>query len=315
MNLLQQRRHAWLRRLAFLCAALMLATTSLSAFIRLSQAGLGCSDWPQCYGNRLRDAQQGRATDLVDSGAVTAARRAHRLVAVLALLLVITLVVVCFGNPPWLQREGALALALLALVLGLAVLGRWTAGSRVPAVAIGNLLGGLLMLALSWRLAAARVVPGTPATRGLKVWARVGVVVLLAQLALGALVSASYAGLSCAGASDCVRQAIAAGWPWHTLDPWREPVFGATPLPLNPNGALAQVVHRAGAVVVVLVLAPLGVAMLRARRRREGAALLALLALQIGVGALMVTTALPLAPALLHNLVAALLLATAMRLV
>ena len=52
---------------------------------------------------------------------------AHRLVAVLALLAITTIVMVCFGNRPWLMREGALALAMLALTIGLAVLGRWTA--------------------------------------------------------------------------------------------------------------------------------------------------------------------------------------------
>ena len=160
MNL-SQRRHAWLRRLALVAAALVLAITSLSAFIRLSNAGLGCSEWPQCYGSRLRAVQQNREPAVADSDAVTVARLAHRLVAVLALLAITTMVIVCFGNRPWLLREGALALAMLTLAIGLAVLGRWTAGARMPAVAIGNLLGGLLMLALSWRLAA-----GSPSLAG-----------------------------------------------------------------------------------------------------------------------------------------------------
>ena len=110
---LSQRRHAWLRRLAFVAAALILAITSLSAFIRLSNAGLGCSEWPQCYGSRLRAVQQNREPAVADSDAVTVARLAHRLIAVLALLAITTIVMVCFGNRPWLLREGALALAML----------------------------------------------------------------------------------------------------------------------------------------------------------------------------------------------------------
>jgi len=310
MNL-SQRRHTWLRRLALVTAALVLAITSLSAFIRLSNAGLGCSEWPQCYGSRLRAVQQNREPNVADSDAVTAARLAHRLVAVLALLAITTLLLVCFGDQPWLRREGALALAMLALAIGLAVLGRWTAGARTPGVAIGNLLGGLLMLALSWRLAARVTDPGRPI---LRCWAWLGVAVLLAQAALGALVSASYYGLSCAASGDCLRAAEAAGWPWQTLNPWREPVFGATPMPLNPSGALAQVVHRGGALLALLVLAPLGMAALRGRRRRDGAALLVLLVLQLGLGWLMVATELPLPLALAHNVVAGLLLATAARL-
>lgn len=308
---LSQRRHAWLRRLALVAAALILAITSLSAFIRLSSAGLGCSEWPKCYGSRLRAVQQNREPALADSDAVTVARLAHRLIAVLALLAITTIIMVCFGNRPWLLREGALALAMLTLAIGLAVLGRWTAGARTPAVAIGNLLGGLLMLALSWRLVARVTEPGWPM---LRIWAWVGVAALLAQVALGALVSASYAGLSCAAPVDCLRAAEAAGWPWEMLNPWREPVFGTSPMPLNPSGALAQVVHRAGALLALLVLIPLGAAALRGRRRRDGAALLVLVVLQFGLGWLMVLTMLPLPLALAHNVVAGLLLATAVRL-
>ncbi len=310
MNL-SQRRHAWLRRLALVAAALILAITSLSAFIRHSNAGLGCSEWPQCYGSRLRAVQQNREPAGADSDAVTAARLAHRLVAVLALMVITTIVVVCFGNKPWLLREGALALTMLTLAIGLAVLGRWTAGARMPAVAIGNLLGGLLMLALGWRLAARVTTPGWPI---LRMWAWVGVAVLLVQVALGALVSASYAGLSCAAPGDCLRAAEAAGWPWETLNPWREPAFGATPMPLNPSGALAQAVHRGGALLALLVLTALGAAALRGPTRRDGAALLVLLVLQLGLGWLMVAMVLPLPLALAHNVVAGLLLATVVRL-
>jgi len=310
MNL-SRRRRAWLRRLALVAAALVLATTSLSAFIRLSNAGLGCSEWPQCYGSRFRAMQQNRESVVADSDAVTVARLAHRLVAVLALLTITTIVMVCFGNRPWLMGEGALALAMLILTIGLAVLGRWTAGARMPAVAIGNLLGGLLILALSWRLAGRTTEPARPI---LRMWAWVGVAVLITQVALGALVSASYSGLSCAAPGDCLRAAEAAGWPWQMLNPWREPVFSATPVPFNPSGALAQVVHRGGALLALLVLIPVGAAALRGQRRRDGAALLVLLVLQLGLGWLMVLTMLPLPLALAHNVVAGLLLATAVRL-
>lgn len=311
MNLMQ-RRHAWLRRLALMCAALVLAVTSLSAFIRLSQAGLGCDDWPQCYGSRLRGAQQGQLGLDTKTEAVAAARLAHRAVAVLALLAVLTMLAISFGNRPWLQREGLLALVLLALALGLAVLGRWTAGARVPAVAMGNLVGGMLMLALCWRLAATGSAPS--ARPAITTWARMAALLLLCQLAIGALVSASYAGLSCAGIGDCLAAADTAGWPWRVLDPWREPVFDATPLPMNPDGALAQLLHRAGAVLVLAVLAPLGWAALRGGQQREGASLLVLLILQVALGLLMTATALPITAALAHNIVAALLLATVLRL-
>ena len=201
-------------------------------------------------------------------------------------------------------------LALLALAIGLAVLGRWTAGSRMPAVVIGNLLGGLLMLALSWRLAAGAIKPARPVLRAL---AWMGVVVLFVQIALGALVSASYAGLSCIGPGDCLQAAEAAGWPWQTLNPWREPTINATTTPVNPSGALLQLLHRAGSLLVLFVLTALGMAALCGQRRREGIILLALLVLQLGLGFMMVASSLPLAVALAHNVLAGLLFASTMR--
>jgi heme a synthase len=208
-------------------------------------------------------------------------------------------------------REGALVLLMLLLASGLAVLGRWSAGARVPAVAIGNLLGGMVMLALSWKLALPERAGGDAFARR---WAWAAMAVLLAQVAAGALVSASYAGLSCASFADCWRNAEAAGLPWRALNPWREPAVVVTAMPINAEGALAQVVHRSAALVVLLVVARLGIAAVRGGRPGTGAALLALLALQLALGWLMVAALLPLPLALAHNVVAGLLLATAGRL-
>jgi cytochrome c oxidase assembly protein subunit 15 len=299
-------RRAWLRRAALLCAALVLAVVALSAYIRLAQAGLGCADWPACYGQRLRDAQAGRAEPAPPAAVVTA-RAAHRVTAVSALGVVIALLVLA-SRRPRLAREGALALGLLALALGLTVLGLWSMGARVPAVAIGNVLGGVGMLALAWRLA----VPPAPRPLALRVWAGLGVVLLLAQIALGTLVSASYAGLACPTTVDCVRDAAAAGWPWSGLDPWREPRFDAA---AGPAGAAVQTLHHAGVLVVAAVLLPLAWAAWRAGARGSAAALVLLLALQFGLGLLTAAAGLPAVPALAHNVAAALLLAGAVRLV
>jgi heme a synthase len=297
-------RFALLRRLAWLCAVMVLAVTSLSAYIRLSKAGLGCADWPQCYGQGLRQAQQGIAPSADEQTTTAMARLAHRITAVTALLLVLTMVMVCYGKRPVLRAEGAMALALLALAIFLAVLGRWSSGARVPAVAMGNLLGGFAMLALSARLAVAGLPVRAPRLRA---WVVPGVLLLLVQVALGGLVSASYSGLSCSGAADCL--AAARGIGWAALDPWREPVLSAT-APVNPLGALPQLLHRGLALALVLLLVPLAVAAWRRGRPRSAAALLGLVVLQAGVGLLMAAGSLPLSLALAHNLLAAGLLAT-----
>jgi cytochrome c oxidase assembly protein subunit 15 len=298
-----EHRHVVLRRLALLCAVMVLAVTSLSAYIRLSKAGLGCADWPQCYGQSLRQVQRGVAPGADKQTATAMARLAHRVAAVAALLLVLTMVMVCYGSRPVLRAEGAMALVLLALAIFLAVLGRWSSDARIPAVAMGNLLGGFAMLALSARL----TVAGRPwrAVRP-RSWVVVAVLALLVQVALGGLVSASYAGLSCSGAGDCL--AAARGIEWATLNPWREPVLSAV-APVNPTGALPQVLHRGLALALVLLLAPLALAARRNGRPRMGAALLGLVVLQAGAGLAMVASDLPLVLALAHNLLASGLLA------
>ena len=82
MSLTDRRLHV-LRRLALLCAVMVLAVTSLSAFLRLSKAGLGCADWPACYGQDLRHLQQGiaaprRAADGHRGGTSGAPRHGRR---------------------------------------------------------------------------------------------------------------------------------------------------------------------------------------------------------------------------------------------
>lgn len=306
------RRLPLLRRMALLCAALMLATITLSAFMRLSQAGLGCPDWPACYGQNLRALQQGTAAAPAGH-AVAAARLAHRVVASLALVLALLMVAATLATRPLLRREGRLALALLVLALALAALGIATPGARLPAVALGNLLGGFAMLALCWRLAAAGAAhSGAP---GLGAWGVAGLVLLSSQVALGALLSASYAALACTDLADCSRLVQAAAWDWQALNPWREPVLAATAAAPDPGGALVSLAHRAGALVVLPMLALLGTLAWRRGRRGAGAALLALVALQVALGLFIVAAGLPLAPVLLHNAVAALLLATLARVV
>jgi cytochrome c oxidase assembly protein subunit 15 len=294
-----EARVARIHRAALVLAAVLLAVTTLSAFIRLANAGVGCEPRPACYGERLRAAQQGQPTR--DAPGVVAARLAHRVLGGMALLVVAVIAMGSWLGAPVLRREGAAAIALLALAGALAALGVVSAGARLPAVTIGNLVGGFAMLAIAWRIAA----PPSALAPLLRAWAAAGAALLLTQVALGGLVSAGYAGLSCP---------LLGCWPdapaWHALDPFREPAFDA---PTNPGGAVAQALHRAGAALVVLVLAPLGVVALRHGARRFGAALLALLALQVALGIGLVALALPLPLALAHNVVAALLFATIVR--
>ncbi|MEK7737427.1 MAG: COX15/CtaA family protein, partial [Pseudomonadota bacterium] len=97
------RRLVLLKRMATLCALLILAITSISAFIRLANVGLGCADWPQCYGQNLRQAQQGSAAKATESAATVGARMVHRVIAVAALLLIVVMAMACFTAQPVLR--------------------------------------------------------------------------------------------------------------------------------------------------------------------------------------------------------------------
>ena len=289
--------------MAWLTLLLLVAVTCLSAYLRHSAAGLGCAPWPACFGQGERAAP---GAMVVGGQALTLARAAHRITATLALLLVIAMVFVSLALRPRLPREGALALALLTFALLLALLGVFTPGSRLPAVAIGNLLGGFLMLAIAARLVA------RPAQPRLGAWAIGAALLLLAQIALGAFTSAAFAGLACTDIRECLEQARAGGWNGATLNPWREPAIAVgTP---HPEGALAQLLHRLGSVVVVPLLGWFGVCAWRCGHRFEAAALLLLLAAQVALGMVVGSTGLPLVPVLLHNLGTALMLALVLRL-
>lgn len=280
------------RRMAWACLLLLVVVTALSALLRHRAEGLGCQPWPGCH-----------AAGAAASGVVEAlARGAHRAAATAVLGLAIGLLVLALRARPRLRREAALSALLLLLALLLAWLGLNTAGSRVPAVALGNLLGGFLMLAVAARLVEA------PARRGLGPAALVVALLLVAQAAGGALVSASHAGLACDALRACADQAAAAGWPWPALRPW----VGAGLLP--GDGALLQLLHRAGAWVAAPAVAALGLLALRRGRRAEGGALLALLAAVLALGLVVGSSGLPLAAVLLHNLGSALLLAAVLRL-
>lgn len=299
------KRLVLLHRMAWICAVLVLVITSLSAFLRLSKAGLGCEPWPQCYGQELRAQQQG-AEPAQASAATAAARLAHRVIASTALLLILVMVMTALASRPALWPEGRLTLWLLFLALFLAVLGRWTADARLPAVTLGNLLGGFAMFAVSVRLALmTSAAPAPRPTPGrLAGWAWLGAVVLLAQVALGGMVSAGQAGLSCTGFGGCD---VSAGT-WQALSPWVEPLTDAAQ-PAHPAGALVHVLHRAGALVVVAVLLPLALLAWRLGHRTSAGLIVVLLGAQAALGAVLVTSGLPLSMALAHNMVAAMLLA------
>ncbi len=171
-----EARRRLIRGVALLGVLLVFAVTSLSAFVRLSNATAATAAVEQVA------VEAGAVA--VESEPVLIARRAHRLVASATLLVVVGLVGLSLGPRPYLRQEGLLSLGMFVLVVFLAVLGRWSSGAVGPAVALGNLLGGFLLFALCWRLAW----PEPPATAArLRGPALLAALALTVQVALGAL--------------------------------------------------------------------------------------------------------------------------------
>lgn len=188
-------RRALLHQLAWACGGLVLAITTLSAFLRLAHAGLECTPWPGCYAHASSAATEG--------GLVGAARVAHRLVASLTLLLVIALVVATLRRSD-LRAAGRIARALLALTIFLAVLGRFSAGTPSPVVAWANAATGLALFALSAMLVAVTRRPLARA-RGVRARRWIGATLALAalQVALGAWASVQHAAADCGAFATC----------------------------------------------------------------------------------------------------------------
>jgi cytochrome c oxidase assembly protein subunit 15 len=298
------RRRRTVRRLAAFGAVLVLAVTTLSAFLRLDHIGLGCADWPACYG------QAAAALDTAKSVTVIAARLFHRVAALAALVVVLVLLLVSYGNRPILRGPGAASILLLLLSVFLTVLGIWTTANAPPAVTLGNLLGGFAMVGLFWwtRLACSEQASGIPSPPAPgRLAARLALVVLMGQIALGGLTSATLSGLSCTTLPDCQGVWWAVEWSASSFDPFRAPEAASAATPGNA-GAPIHMAHRLLAVTLLVILGAAAWPALRSAARPSAIAALALVAAQIALGAAMVTGSLPIALAVAHSLLSGLLL-------
>lgn len=305
-----------------LCLLLLLTATLLinllSGYIRHTEAGLGCAEWPACYGVISEYVTEDDQTPAVRAlTPAETAKRTHRAIA--TVLVVLLLVVVVQARK--VRLEGAARLlpyAMIAVTLILSIIGPASYLKTLPAVASVNLLGGLALLAFAWWLLVVVSTPGDVATGSVpRVPARAALVALLAQIALGAWVSANFAGTACTGLASCETPSGSTGSAWNAWWYLRE-------LHLDEAGRVitgqAQVVvhvaHRVGAGLTGLVVLWLAaVAAWRAGPPRWwGAAAGCLVVIQLALGLVAVNSALPLVVVLAHNMVASLLLLAVVRL-
>ena len=179
------------RRIVTLAFLLAVLVSTLGAYVRLSDAGLSCPDWPGCYG-RLGvpgPAEASTAQSVFPDRPLDRARAwkemAHRYAAGLLGVLVLGLGVLAWRRRPP-GRVPAAPLFLIALVAFQALLGMWTVTLRLaPLVVTAHLLAGLATVALLWWLRLREVRPAHPPAPlfrsgrlpGLRSWALGGVLV------------------------------------------------------------------------------------------------------------------------------------------
>jgi len=312
------------RLLACIAVALTFVVIVVGAYVRLEDAGLGCPDWPGCYGqlvgvpdqpHEVARAEQAFPGKSVDIGR---ARKEmfHRYLAGALGLLIAAIAALAWSKRRELNRSPALASGLVALVAFQATLGMWTVTMLLkPAIVTLHLLGGMAILAMVLWIALRDLDPPGPppdAAARLRPWAAAGLAILGIQIALGGWVSTNYAALVCPDFPTCHGRWMPDMDFAHAFHVYRELGEGPDGSPLSQAALNAiQWSHRIGALVTVAYLGTLALWATRyPALRLAGALLLALVILQAGLGIANVLMRLPLVLAAAHNAVAALLLAT-----
>ncbi|MGK8708959.1 COX15/CtaA family protein [Metapseudomonas otitidis] len=307
--------------LAAVATVLALVVVLLGAYTRLTHAGLGCPDWPGCYGFigvPQTDAQLAHAERHFPEAPVEAQKgwneMVHRYFAGTLGLAILGLAVHALVRR---GRDGQplrLPLVLLGVVITQAAFGMWTVTLKLwPQVVTAHLLGGFTTLALlfllSLRLSGALPALGLPA--GLRRLAAAALALVIGQIALGGWVSSNYAAVACVDLPTCHGQ-----W-WPTMDfangfhltQHIGPNYLGGQLDSDARTAI-HMTHRLGALVVTLTLLALAWRLRGEGLGRLAGLLLAVLALQVGLGISNVLFHLPLPVAVAHNGGGALLLLT-----
>jgi cytochrome c oxidase assembly protein subunit 15 len=320
--------HLWFRRIALFGSLLTVVVIILGAYTRLSDAGLGCPDWPGCYGHlawpdeshEIERANEAYPERPVEIGKAWR-EMVHRYFAASLGLVILVLGFLAVRNRRDPSQPVVLPLFLVALVIFQGILGMWTVTWQLkPLVVMGHLLGGFSTLAVLWWLTiGARRWRENAVGPRLVPWALVGTVILTLQIALGGWTSSNYAALACPDFPMCQAQ----WWPemnfkegfdlWHGIGINYE--FGILE---HPARTAIHMAHRLGAIITTVYLGVFALwVALRAGGQLAGLGwwILGVLTVQVLLGISNVVFHLPLAVAVAHNAVAALLLLSLLTLI
>jgi heme a synthase len=309
------------KKLIYIATVLTLCVVVLGAYVRLSDAGLGCPDWPGCYGTltvpqsneALAHAHETYPESPVEN--VKAWKEMiHRYLAGILGLFVLAIFIQGWREKAHIHVTPWLPTALVAIVGFQAMLGMWTVTMLLkPAVVTMHLMGGMTTLAIltwmthrHWGISSANFLLSS----NTRLSVRFAIVILLIQIFLGGWTSTNYAALACTDFPTCHGEWVPEMDFKNAFHWFRELGENIEGKPLDLSAFVAiQWIHRIGALITLLYLGILGIVLLR-QPQLSGLVkvMLVLLVTQIGLGIANLVLYLPTVLAVAHNMVAALLL-------
>lgn len=317
-------------KLAFAATCLAFVVILLGAYTRLADAGLGCPDWPGCYGHIgvPKTAEDIAAANQAFPERAVEAPKAwkemiHRYFASTLGLLIFIIGAIATKKRKEANQAFKLPLFLMVLVVFQGMLGMWTVTIKLhPTIVMSHLMGGMTTLSLLWWLA---LRSGGLFTFGhvdtvylkkLKTPALIGLIIVVLQVMLGGWTSSNYAALHCIEFPTCTggeflpAMNFAEGFNFlHEFDKNYE--FGVMS---NEARVAIHTTHRFGAVITALFVLWLGFKLLLTPAysplKNAGKALIAVVVLQFILGVSNVVFSLPLLVAVAHNGGGALLILT-----
>lgn len=307
-----------MRALAIVSLLFVLVLVSVSAYLRLDHSGIGCPDWPACYGLIGAAGEEAPTVGstyerlaLEAQEPLSWATPVHRLVASVLGLLILAMTLVSLRQ----GRDRLLSSVLLGLTVFLAWLGIYSGGLHSPAVVMGNLGGGFAMLGLLGWMVFRDARPHANASHKVRRWVVAALVLLCIQIALGGLTSANFAATACMSLPDCHGTWLPGGDLATALDLTRQHEIGPTGLALGgAERADIHKLHRLMAAATLLTALLAGGLALAGRLGVTALFVVALVMLEFAVGVAAILSDLPIGIAVAHNWLAAILLLGLLRL-
>jgi len=315
-----------MRSLARLSLLLVIVLAVVSAYLRLHESGIGCPDWPACYGmigtapthGEANIAESAYQRIIAESDAPLAwATPLHRLVASVLGLAILMLA----GLSIKAKKHRIISITLLGLTVFLAAIGIRSGSLHNPAIVMGNLLGGFTMLGLLGWLVFRYSLGSANYThtriKHIRPLVLTALFMLGLQITLGGLNSANFAANTCQTLPDChgIWFPDATIYSAFKLNEARE--ITASGMAVGGLERIAiNLAHRWGAVFSFLVIVAAAIAGIAGtiHTRKVAYIVLLLLFVELGIGITSVLTGIPIALAVAHNWVAGLLLLALLKL-